>query len=190
MGEIKMEDATSSSPIKKVIDFGIDPGDYGKSDSLRYLILSQVSEEKYEKSIEDLRAFYRKESEYPTFKIKIERFVNHSIDLIFAIKAKKTFPGVKQLTRAKQQELRDRFKEHFKELVYMLKKIEKIERDLSIEDARSTIYVIRALWVSFMALMTTWFIMETFQGLAMTSFVVIADTAEKIMDFIISKIGL
>jgi hypothetical protein len=50
MGEIKMEDATSSSPIKKVIDFGIDPGDYGKSDSLRYLILSQVSEEKYEKS--------------------------------------------------------------------------------------------------------------------------------------------
>lgn len=189
MGEIKIQDS-DMTPMRKIIEFGIDPADYGRSNSLRYSILTQVAEENYEKSIEDLKAFYIRPSEYPRFKEKIERFVNHSIDLIHAIKAKRNFPGISQLTRAKQQELRDRFKEHFKELVYMLKKIEKIERDLEIEDARSTIYVIRAFWLSFIALAVTWFVAEIFRGLAFTSMVVITDYSEKIMDYFVKLFGL
>ena len=94
------------------------------------------------------------------------------------------------MTRAKQQELRDRFKDHFKELVYMLKKIEKIEKDLMIEDARSTIYVIRAFWFSVISLVLTWFLVEFFRGLAITGFVVITDYSEKIMDYVVKLIGL
>lgn len=190
MSAFKLSGKDIDNPMKKIIDFGIDPSDYGKSDSLRYAILTQVVEEEYEKCIEDLKAFYNKPSEYPTFKVKIERFVNHSIDLIHAIKAKRNFPGVNQLTRAKQQELRDRFKDHFNELVYMLKKIEKIERDLVIEDARSTIYVIRAFWFSFISLVVTWFLVEVVRGLALTSMIVITDYAEKAMDYVATLMGL
>ena len=189
MGEFKISE-NQSNPMLRVMNFGIESSDYGNTDSLRYLILTQVAEENYEKSIEDLRAFYLKESEYPTFKKKIERFINHSIDLIYAIKAKRNFPGVSQLTRAKQQELRDRFKDHFKELVYMLKKIEKIEKDLMIEDARSTIYVIRAFWFSVISLVLTWFLVEVFRGLAITGFVVITDYSEKLMDYVATLVGL
>ncbi|NUM59343.1 MAG: hypothetical protein HUU56_11965 [Bdellovibrionaceae bacterium] len=185
MGELKL-----NQEVKKTADFGVDASDFGSSDSLRYRVLTQVAAELYEQAIEDLKKYYALESDYPTFKKKIERFINHSIDLIFAIKAKRNFPGINQLTRAKQQELRERFKEHFKELVYMLKRIEKIEKDLQVEDARSTIYVIKAFWVSAIVLMMTWFLVEIFRGLAITGLVVITDYSEKILDYLAKLFGL
>lgn len=190
MGEFKLSEKDASNPMKKVMDFGVDASDFGKMDSLRYSVLTQVVEEEYEGAMEALKEFYAKPSDYPTFNAKIERFINHSIDLIHAIKAKRNFPGINQLTRAKQQELRDRFKDHFKELVYMLKKVEKIEKDLIIEDARSTIYVIRAFWFSFITLVITWFLVEIFRGLAITSVIVISDYAEKAMDHLATLMGL
>lgn len=181
MGQFKLA-FSPDNESKKIFEMGIDTNDFGKPDKLRYQILVQVLEEKYEQSIEDLRAFFIKESVYPSFNRRIERYVNHSIDLIYAIKAKRNFPGISQLTRAKQQELRDRFKEHFNELVFMLKKIEKIERDLMLEDARSTIYVVRALWVAAFCLLLSWFIVEVYRGLAVTSFIVVEETFTRWVD--------
>lgn len=181
MGQFKLAFAPKNES-KRIFEMGIDPADLGKQGQLRFQILVQVLDEQYEKSIEDLRNYFQKESIYPSFNRRIERYINHSIDLLYAIKAKRNFPGISQLTRAKQQELRDRFKEHFNELVLMLKKIEKVERDLELEDARSTIYVVKALWVAAICLFLTWFVIEVYRGLAVTSFLVLEETCIRWVD--------
>lgn len=173
---------SAESETKRIFEMGIDPNDFGKPNQLRYRILVQVMEESYEAAIEELRTFVQTESAYPTFNQRIERYINHCIDLIYAIKAKRNFPGISQLTRAKQQELRDRFKDHLKELIFMLRKIEQVERDLELADARSTIYVVRALWVAAFCLLVTWFLIEIYRGLAVTSFVVLEETFTRWVD--------
>jgi len=164
--------------------------DFGRADSLRYNIMMWVLDEKYDKCIQEMRNFLENPSDYPNFKGKIERFVSHGIDLIYAIKAKRNFPGIASLTRAKQQELREKFKEHFRELQAVMQKIEKIQVDLRIEDARSTIYVIRALWFSGASIAILGFILEIFHGLALTSHVVLDEFLEQCVAWIFSLIGL
>lgn len=174
----------------KIFEIGNDAVDFGRADSLRYNILMWVLDEKYDKSIQEMRGFLENPSDYPNFKGKVERFVTHGIDLIYAIKAKRNFPGIASLTRAKQQELREKFKEHFRELQMVMKKIEKIQVDLRIEDARSTIYVIRALWIAGAAIAVLGFVLEIVHGLAITSHVVLDEMLEQGVGWLFSLIGL
>lgn len=188
--EISDTDSKEKESSNRVFDIGIDPADFGKADSLRYRILRWTLEQKYDEAIRELKSFLEKDSEYPSFKEKVTRYINHSIDLIYAIKAKRNFPGIHSLTRAKQYELREKFKEHFKEMQTILKKVEKVETDLRVEDARSTIYVVRALWVAGLCLVALWFILEFTRGLALTSSVVAEDVISKSTDFIFDTLGL
>lgn len=192
---VKDSDTTSGVELKKqdeaaLFDVGVDHADLGKPDSLRYNILTWVLDERYDRAIEELREFADKPSEYPNFQSKISRYVDHSVDLIYAIKAKRSFPGINSLTRAKQQELREKFKGHFRELQYVLKMIEKIHGDLRIEDARSTIYVVRALWLSIFAIAALAFWLEIVHGLAKTSYLVFDDLFGQFANWIAVKIGL
>lgn len=163
--------------------------DLGRVDSLRYNILTWVLNERYDKAIQELREFDSRPSPYPTFHAKVSRYILHSIDLIFAIKAKRNFPGINSLTRAKQQELREKFKEHFKELRLILMRVEHVEADLRIEDVRSTIYVVRALWVAVVAVIVLAFSLEIMRGLAETAGLVADDTLTKATDWIFGLIG-
>lgn len=174
----------------KIFEMGNESVDFGKADSLRYNILTWVLDERYDRSIQEMRDFIEKPSDYPNFKDKAERYVSHAIDLIYAIKAKRNFPGIASLTRAKQQELREKFKEHFRELQIVMKKIEKIQVDLRIEDARSTIYVIRALWISGFAIAALAFVLEVVNGLAITSSVVVSDILGRGVDWLFNLVGL
>ena len=180
---------TQSQEEAKIFEIGNEPIDFGRADSLRYNILVWVLDEKYDKSIQEMRNFLENPSDYPNFKEKVERFVTHGIDLIYAIKAKRNFPGIASLTRAKQQELREKFKEHFHELQMVMKKIEKIQVDLRIEDARSTIYVIRALWISGTAIAVLAFVIEVVNGLAVTSHVVVDEMLNQGVNWLFSLIG-
>src|SRR4051812_16869698 len=76
--------------------------DLGQSNTLRYAILSNVLEEKYDAALQELKVFRQAESIYPNFKQKVERLLAHCLDLIYAIKAKRNFPGLSSLTRPKQ----------------------------------------------------------------------------------------
>jgi len=174
----------------KIFEISSEPVDFGRADSLRYNILTWVLEERYDRAIQEMKDFVEKPSEYPNFRDKVERFASHAVDLIYAIKAKRNFPGIASLTRAKQQELREKFKEHFKELQFVMKKIEKIQVDLRIEDARSTIYVIQALWVSGFAIAALAFALEIFNGLAVTGTVVANDLLGRGVDWLFNLIGL
>lgn len=174
----------------KIFEMSREPMDFGKADSLRYNILSWVLDEKYDRAIQELRNFIDHDSEFPNFKEKVERLALHAIDLVYAIKAKRNFPGLSSLTRAKQQELREKFKFHFKELQEVMKRIEKIQVDLRIEDARSTIYIIRALLLAGAALLLLSFIIDIVNGLAATSTVVAEDLLDQVVELIFSQLGM
>ncbi len=185
----KVINSTQAQQEAKIFEMGNESVDFGKADSLRYNILTWVLDERYDRSIDEMQKFIETPSEYPNFKEKTERYVRHAIDLIFAIKAKRNFPGIASLTRAKQQELREKFKEHFRELQIVMKRIEKIQVDLRIEDARSTIYVIRALWIAGLAVASLAFTLEVVNGLAITSSVVVDDLLDQGVEWLFNLIG-
>lgn len=174
---------------KNLFELGMERTDFGKPDSLRFKILTLVLQEGYDRAIQELKDFAESESVYPKFKDKVSRYVAHCVDLVYAIKTKRNFPGMNSLTRAKQQELMEKFKEHYKELQFMLRKIEKVESDLRIEDARSTIYVVRALWIAALSLGLVWFITEIVRGMAITSTVVFEDLITKGTNYLFDLIG-
>lgn len=177
---------------KEGINFesAIDRSDFGDSGTLRGVVLNWVADQRYDEAIRELNKHLKEKSEYPEYHERVERFVKHGVDLIYAIKAKRSFPGIHALTRAKQQELRDKFKEHFEELIYSLKKIEKIKTDLRIQDARSTIYVIKTLWYSILAIVVLMFIIDINDGLAKSAVVVFFDMTRVIADLFLGLFGL
>ena len=187
---IVLHEDKQKEEAKLFSDTGIGSTDLGEPDSLRYRVLTMVLDERYDVAIEELKEFIDQPSDYPDFRSRIQRFVNHSVDLIYAIKAKRSFPGISSLTRAKQQELREKFKEHLRELQYSLKKIEKNQTDLRVADARSTIYVVRATWYAVVSVAALGFFLEISNGLAKTSFIVIDDAVTKATEWLLHFVNL
>lgn len=166
----------------------IDVSDLGRPDTLRYNILTFVINEEYDRAIKTLKEFLESDSEYPNFKIKVERYLLHSIDLIYAIRTKRNFPGISSLTRTKQQELKDKFKEHFKELRFMMKKIEDCMEELRLNDVRSTHIVIKAFWLSVVVVFVAGLSFEVVNGMGHSFEIVFNDYLEATMQFLFNKI--
>ena len=177
-------------PAKKdQFQFHVDRKEMGRADSFRYNVISFVVEEQYDRAVSELRNFIERDSEYPNFREKTERYVGHAIDLVNAIKAKRSFPGSKYMTMAKQQELNDRFREHFGELQQVLKRVEKIHVDLRMDDVRSTVWVLKALVLAVGAIVTTAFLLEVFGGLYMTSYIVVDDAFSRAVNWVFEMGG-
>ncbi len=149
-------------------EFNVDRKELGPADTLRYNVATFVVEEKYDRAIEELRGFLDAKSEFPQFKDRVERYVDHCVDLINAIKAKRKFPGASSLTMAKQQELKERFHQHFEELQQVLKNIERIHGQLKLDDIRSTVWVVRTLMTSVIVVFAIAFTLEAKRGLGAT----------------------
>lgn len=177
-------------PAKKEADLSVDQREMGPADTLRYNIMTYVVEENYDRAIEELNQYMSGESEYPRFKERIERYVEHGIDLINAIRAKRKFPGASSLTMSKQQELNDKYKMHFNELQGVLKTIEKIQIELKLEDIRSTVYVVKAIINAVFAIAIMAFLVESSRGLFVTTWVVIEDYFIEITDWIFKMLNL
>ncbi|OFZ32026.1 MAG: hypothetical protein A2622_12400 [Bdellovibrionales bacterium RIFCSPHIGHO2_01_FULL_40_29] len=165
-------------------DNDLDVSDLGRPDTLRYNILSFVINEEYERAIKTLREFLESDSNYPNFKNKVERYTLHTIDLIYAIRTKRNFPGINALTRTKQQELKDKFKEHFKELKLILKKIESCLEELRLNDVKSTRILVNAFWLSALTLFISGVAIEIFNGLGRATVVVADEALEKTLNWI------
>ncbi|MFN7729109.1 MAG: hypothetical protein ACK5P7_08140 [Bdellovibrio sp.] len=161
----------------------------GKADTLRYNVISFVVEGQYERAISELRDFGNRDSEYPRFKEKTDRYISHAIDLVNAVRAKRNFQGAQYMTIAKQQELNDRFRAHYAELQLVLKRIEKIHLDLQIEDSRSTILVMRALIHSVLAIVLVAFVLEAQGGLFSTFHYVVDDGLDQSINWVFDKVG-
>ncbi len=162
----------------------IDPKDFGKADSLRYNVIIYIKETNYERAIAELRNYYEKPCDYPRFKERIERYIQHAVDLVRAIEMKRAFPGLDRLTIAKQQDLKLKIKHHIDELVVCLRKIEKIEVSLHHEDVRSTILVVRAVVISAFSIAFLAFFLELFRGLFTDSVMVFDDMFQELSTFL------
>ena len=189
MGVPAIKDSEIKNGDTKIFEMKPDSVDLGSSDSLRRHVLTWVLEGCYEKAIEQLKLYLETDSEYPGFKEKVIRYINHSVDLIYAIKAKRGFPGLSSLTRSKQHELREKFIEHFKELQHILKTVEKIEYDMRLHDVRSTVYVVKAAWIAGLAIIIFAFGMDIVHGLANASLIVFDDGLVRLADWLASLIG-
>lgn len=175
---------------KKNNQLQVDRSEMGKADSLRFNVMTFVVEENYDRAIKEIRDFSARPSEYPNFQKRIERYVKHSIDLVNAIRAKRKFPGMNSLTMSKQQELTDKYQQHFAELKYMMKKIEKINYDLRQEDIRSTVLIVKAFINALFAIVFCYLLIELFRGLLKTGIFVVDDTLARMTDWIFQLIGM
>ena len=156
----------------------------GRADTLRFNILTFVVEENYERATSDLQAFLEKDFEYPGFRERVERYILHAVDLVSAIRAKRKFPGAEMLTMAKQQELSDKFVQHFEELQDILKKIERIENDMRMADVRSTVWVVRSLCVAVLVIVLADLAREVDNGLGQTVVTVMDDVVGALNDMV------
>lgn len=190
---------TKAWPIRRLMglparkeDFQIqvDRSDMGAADTFRYNVLTYVVQEQYDRAIEELRDYLEKESDYPSFQSRIERYMLHAIDLVHAIRAKRNFPGAAYLTMAKQQELNDRFRLHFQELQQVLKRVEKIHIDLKLEDIRSTVYVVRALAFAIGAIALTAFMLDLTGGVVQSTRIVFDEALSELTRWIFLKLGI
>lgn len=161
------------APHSDKIQVMIDPRDLGKSDSLRYNVLSQMRDEKYERAVSELASFMKKPSEYPHFHDRVSRYIEHASSLIRAIEMKRNFPGINRLTASKQQDLKLRVKQHMDELVFYLKKVERVESHFRIEDIRSTVIVVRSIAVSAFWILSIAFLVELSEGMLSNAFIVV-----------------
>ena len=165
----------------------IEISDLGKPDTLRYNILTMVINEEYDRAIRTLKEFIESDSEYPTFRFRIERYSLHAIDLVFGIRTKRNFPGLGALTRTKQQELKDKFKEHFTELRFMMKKIEECMEELRTTDVRATSIVVKSFWYSLVVVFVAGFSIEIIRGLGYTVEIVLNEYLDKMLSILYNK---
>ena len=164
--------------------------DAGHVDGLRATILGHVAGERYDGAIEDLKAYIDSKSEYPQFKDRAERYLNYAVDLVNAVKAKRSFPGMQHLSMSKQQELFDRSMEHFEDLKVTLRKVEQIETEVRLDDVRSTVWVIKALAYCVFGLLVLAFLLEVSRGVLPATQVVVDDTFGSMVNWVFDKIGI
>lgn len=164
--------------------------DIGGRDSLRGTILAHVSSENYQGAIDDLKSYVDSRHEYPQFRARSDRYLSYAVDLVNAIKAKRSFPGMQHLSMSKQQELYDRAMEHFEDLKVTLKKVEQIEREVKLDDVRSTVWVVKASIYSIFAMLILAFLIELSRGVLPATFVVFDDMFGDIVNWLFDQIGM
>jgi hypothetical protein len=125
-------------------EFNIEIGD---PDSLCSTILELVIENRFDVTLEALGEYQKSKETYPQYKAQTSRYFDHCVELIHAIRSKNGFTNNSNLTKAKQQEIKERVKEHYRDLKKYLIRIGRVELDLKMKDARSTIWVVNALFV-------------------------------------------
>lgn len=164
--------------------------DVGAVDTFRHNVLSYVSGENYARAIEEIKTYMESKSDYPAFKDRAGRYAGYAIDLINAVKAKRSFPGLQHLSMSKQQELFDRAMEHFEDLKITLRKIEQVDRELRLADVRSTVWVLKALVYSFFVLLVLGFALEVSRGVIPAFNVILEETTGDVTNWVFDKIGI
>ncbi len=138
---------------------------------LRQGILQLVANNEYDSAVDELQLYVDHKTKYPLFQQRVETYVRHCKNLIYAIQAKRNFPSSVVLSYARQQELSEKVREHFEELKHYLKKIERVEREVKLDDMRSTVWVLKTLTYCLFALFALGFFLDLKAGMANSFFV-------------------
>jgi len=132
----------------------------GKDSSLRQLVLASIVESKYDNASDVIDEFIALKDVYPSLRMRVTPHANHAKELINAIRLKRNFPNLSQLSMSKQQEILDHAVNHFDELKLTLKMIEHLTREEAVKDIRSTVWVVRALTYTISAIVIMSFLLE------------------------------
>jgi hypothetical protein len=116
----------------------------GRLDGLRYTILSLVVEGRYDTAIAEINFYANSEQKLQVFRTKAQRYLNHSEELIRAVESKIKFCQTRTITRSQKHQLYVMVMKHFHELTDSLKKIERIENDIRVNDLKSTVWVLKS----------------------------------------------
>lgn len=164
--------------------------DIGGPNSDRARILVLVANENYTQAMEEIQSYAQSKSDFPQFRARCERYLSYSVDLIHAIKAKRSFPGLQHLSMSKQQELHDRALAHFDDLKATLRKVDQIDKEVKLDDVRSTVWVVKASIYCVFAVLTLAFLLEVSRGVLPAASVVADDAFGEITNLVFDKLGL
>ena len=179
--------ATSEKSRKR---FSLSPDELGKPDSFRRNVLQKVSSEQYPAAIESIKAYKGSQPQYPQFKERTERYLDYAVDLVNGIKAKRSFPGIANLPMSKQEELFSRAYDHFEDLKATIRRVEKVEVEVRLEDKRSTVWVVKALLHSAAAIVALGIFLEISHGALGNAENVIDNTLEQVTGVIFKMVGM
>lgn len=88
-----------------------------------YRILHAISQNRYDDAIHVMRSHQQEHNSYPLYVEKVGKLFDHCEELIKAIKAKKTFPGLSSLPQNNQEEIHQKCLENWDELKLTLRRI-------------------------------------------------------------------
>jgi hypothetical protein len=156
----------------------------GRLDGLRHTILSLVVEGKYDTAIAEISMYSTSDQKLLVFKARAERFLNHCEELIRAIESKIKFCQTRTITRSQKHELYTMVMKHFNELTDSLKKIERIENDIRVNDLKSTVWVLKAFIMSVGCLIMFGMCREAIMTMKEPMLVVVGDITNMIFHLI------
>lgn len=162
----------------------------GRMDGLRQVVLKLVVMGDYEKANLSLDNYITYKQDYPDFHPRVADMVRHSRELINAIRSKRNLPGLSLLTMAKQKEIMDHVVNHFNELKFTLKAIEKVAKDVSLSDIRSTVWLIQTCSYVVLAIVVTYFVLTFTSDIGGPFWVVFNDLTNMLFDSIANLVGL
>lgn len=157
----------------------------GAHNTLRQVVLRLVTDGNYSLAEEELRVYMEFRHDFPNLIFRCQKYVEHCRDLIQAISAKRHFRGIQSLSISKQQEFHDKVIEHFDELKDYLKQIEMVEREVRLEDIRSTIWVIRTFSQCVLGVMVLAFFLDMTGGMASSFITVMSKLLDDSADWLV-----
>jgi len=158
----------------------------GRLDGLRYTILSLVVEGRYDTAIAEISFYANSDQKLQVFRTKAQRYLNHCEELIRAVESKIKFCQTRTITRSQKHQLYMMVMKHFHELTDSLKKIERIENDIRVNDLKSTVWVLKALIMCLGCLIMFGMVQEAISSMQLPFMVVVNDSVE----FIFRLVGL
>lgn len=151
---------------------------------LQHEVLTAVSSKHYEEAVQTLEDYREKKKFYPQYVQKTRRLFEHAEELIEAIKAKKTFPNMSSLGQSQQEELHQKAREHWEDLKVSLRRLRSIEKDLAIADARSSVWVIRAVVFSTMIILFVILANEALRSMGKPFWLLVDDIVKLAMGYL------
>ena len=130
---------------------------------LQYNVLLCISEKRYQDGLKYLSNYQKAKASSKPYGKRTQPIFHHAEELVRAIETKKNMPNFATLPQSKQEEIHHKTLENWEDLKICLRRIRAIERDMATEDARSSIWVVKAIIFSFVVCITVFIISEGFR---------------------------
>ncbi len=156
-----------------------------RAGTLTHRIMMLIAYKSYGQAVAELKEYIAGRSkEMAALYLGSHRYVLRIETLTKAIEKKRS-PHLEKQSATKQQEIFDLVKEYFGELRGQLKGIETVERSLMVEDVRATVWTVRAVAYSMIAILVTGFLVDVSTGTYNTVVNVLKDYIVRMCDWIL-----